>query len=64
MQFCFCPGEGNTELIFIIGLVQEWAENKELMIVFVDLEKPFDRVPWEMLPWALRKVGVNEWTTY
>ena len=28
---------------------------------FVDLEKAFDRVPMEVLRWALRKSGVEEW---
>ena len=28
---------------------------------FVDLEKAFDRVPKEVVRWALRKLGVDEW---
>ena len=31
------------------------------MDTFVDLEKAFDRVPREVLWWALRSVGVDEW---
>jgi len=30
-------------------------------MAFVDLEKAFDRVPREVLWWALREVGVEEW---
>src|SRR3989442_619385 len=30
-------------------------------MAFVDLEKAFDRVPHEVLWWALRHVGVEEW---
>ena len=37
------------------------AANKPLYFSFVDLEKAFDRVPREVLWWALRSVGVEEW---
>ena len=30
-------------------------------MAFVDLEKAFDRVPRDVLWWALRHVGVDEW---
>ena len=30
-------------------------------MAFVDLEKAFDRVPREVVWWALRVVGVDEW---
>ena len=30
-------------------------------MAFVDLEKAFDRVPWKVIWWALRKLGVDEW---
>ena len=32
-----------------------------LYYAFVDLEKEFDRVPREVMRWALRKLGVDEW---
>ena len=28
---------------------------------FVDLEKAFDRVPREVISWAVRKLGVEDW---
>ena len=30
-------------------------------MAFVDLEKAFDRVPREVVWWALRKLRVDEW---
>ena len=32
-----------------------------LYYAFVDLEKEFDRVPIEVVRWAMRKLGVDEW---
>ena len=32
-----------------------------MYFAFVDLEKAFDRVPRDVLWWAMRKVGVEEW---
>lgn len=63
MQFGFRPGRGTTDPIYIIRQVQEkfMAKKKELWIAFIDLEKAFDRVPREVVWWALRKVGVDEW---
>ena len=34
---------------------------KKLYYAFVDLGKAFDRVPREVVRWALRKLGVAEW---
>jgi hypothetical protein len=63
MQFGFMPGRGTTDAIVIIRQVQEkfLAKNRELWIAVVDLEKAFDRVPREVLWWALRRLGVEEW---
>src|SRR6266446_3121588 len=63
MQFGFCPGRGTTDAIFIVRQLHEkyLAKKKDLWMAFVDLEKAFDRVPREVLWWALREVGVEEW---
>jgi hypothetical protein len=37
------------------------AKKKDLWMAFVDLEKAFDRVPHEVVRWALRSLGVDEW---
>ena len=31
-----------------------------LYMCLVDLEKAFDRIPWKVLEWALRKNGIRE----
>ena len=63
LQFGFVPGRGTTDAIFIARQLQEKyrAANKPLYFAFVDLEKAFDRVPREVLWWALRSLGVEEW---
>jgi Reverse transcriptase (RNA-dependent DNA polymerase) len=63
MQFGFSPGKGTTDASFIVRQVQEkfLSKRKDLWMAFVDLEKAFDRVPRDVLWWALRYVGVDEW---
>jgi len=63
MQFGFMKGKGTTSTIFIVVQMQEKfrAEEKKLYLGFVDLEKAFDGVPREVIRWAMRKLGVEEW---
>ena len=62
-QFGFVPGRGTTDAIFVVRQLQEkyLAANKRLYMAFVDLEKAFDWVPWKVIWWALRKLGVEKW---
>ena len=61
-QFGFRPGKSTTEPIFALIMLQEKCreKNKELHIVFVDLEKSYDRVPREIIWWSIRKKRVPE----
>ena len=63
MQCGFMSGRGTTDAIFIVRQLQEkpLAANKPLYMAFVDLEKAFDRVPWDVIWWAMRKLGIDEW---
>ena len=56
MQFGFMPGRGTTDAIFILRQLQEKFLEKKLQLyfAFIDLEKAFDRVPREVIWWAMR----------
>ena len=61
MQFGFVPGKGTVDVIFMVRQLQEkfLEKRKDLFFAFVDLEKAFDRVPREVVRWALRQLGVK-----
>ena len=63
MQFGFMKGKGTTDAIFMARYMQEnfRVKGKKLYLGFVDLEKAFDRVPGEVISWAMRKLRVEEW---
>ena len=63
MQGGFMSGRGTTDAIFIVHQLQEkhLAANKLLYMAFVDLEKTFDRVPRDVIWWAMRKLGIDKW---
>jgi len=63
MQFGFRKGKGTTDAILIVRQMQEKfrAKGKKLYFSFVDLEKAFDTVSRDVVRWAMRKLGVEEW---
>ena len=63
MQCGFMSGRGTADAIFIVRQLQEkhLAANKPLYMSFIELEKAFDRVPRNVIWWAMRKLGIDEW---
>nr|ACH48202.1 reverse transcriptase-like protein [Cyriopagopus schmidti] len=56
MQFGFMPGKGTIDAIFLVRQLQEKYRGKGKKLYYA-----FDRVPREVVKWALRRSGVDEW---
>jgi hypothetical protein len=55
-QFGFMPGSSTMEAIFLIKQVMErYKEQKDLHMVFIDLENDYDKIPRNLMWWVLDK---------
>ena len=63
MHFGFMKGKGTTDAIFIVTQMQEKfrTKGKKLYFGFIVLETALVRVPREVIRWAMRKLGTEEW---